>query len=167
MEKVRFGIVGCGNMGSGHAVTLTEGKISNGILTAVCDINPKKLEFMKEKFGDTIKYFLNAEEMYASGECDVVIICTREYARKCIEQTRKSCICALSLDFSLHPTRRMLWPQSNRAVSTEFSPVVKSISLGIMQAWVCIFTLTWEILLYVLLKMKICYMAYLVLMLNY
>ena len=42
MEKVRFGIVGCGNMGTGHANNFKNGKIINGVLTAVCDINPKK-----------------------------------------------------------------------------------------------------------------------------
>ena len=73
---------------------------------------------------------------------EVVIICTGECARKCNGQTRESCVCALSLDFSPHPARRMLWPQSDHSVAIGFSPVVKSISLGIMQAWVCIFTLT-------------------------
>ena len=80
MEKVRFGIVGCGNMGTGHASTLSGGKIENGILTAVCDINPKKLSLMKEKYGDTIKYFDTAEEMFKSGVCDVVMICTPHYS---------------------------------------------------------------------------------------
>ena len=35
MDKVRFGIVGCGNMGTGHARNFREGKIENGVLTAV------------------------------------------------------------------------------------------------------------------------------------
>ena len=30
MDKVRFGIVGYGNMGTGHAKNLLEGKIENG-----------------------------------------------------------------------------------------------------------------------------------------
>ena len=81
MEKVRFGIVGCGNMGTGHAKNFMDGKIANGVITAVCDINPDKFGFFKEKeqFGDKIKYFTSAEEMFKSGECDVVIICTPHY----------------------------------------------------------------------------------------
>ena len=79
MEKVRFGIVGCGNMGSGHAKNFLQDKIANGKVTAVCDLNPKKFEFFKEKFGDSIKYFTDAEEMFKSGECDVVMICTPHY----------------------------------------------------------------------------------------
>ena len=50
MGKVRFGIVGCGNMGSSHANNFLNDKIENGKITAVCDINPQKFEFFKEKF---------------------------------------------------------------------------------------------------------------------
>ena len=42
MSKVRIGIVGIGNMGSAHALYLSQNKIKNAELTAVCDINPKK-----------------------------------------------------------------------------------------------------------------------------
>ena len=79
MEKVRFGIVGCGNMGTGHAKNFLAGKITNGYISAVCDINPKKFKFFKENFGDSIKYYNTATEMFKSGECDVVIICTPHY----------------------------------------------------------------------------------------
>ncbi len=79
MEKVRFGIVGCGNMGSGHAKNFKNGKIDNGVITAVCDINPDKFGYFKDNFGDSIKYFTDAEEMFKSGECDVVMICTPHY----------------------------------------------------------------------------------------
>lgn len=79
MDKVRFGIVGCGNMGTGHAQNFLDGKIENGRISAVCDIDSDKFAFFKEKFGDSIKYFSNAEEMFKSGECDVVMICTPHY----------------------------------------------------------------------------------------
>ena len=79
MDKVRFGIVGCGNMGVGHAKNFLDGKITNGYVSAVCDINPAKFEFFKEKFGESIKYFDSAEQMFKSGECDVVMICTPHY----------------------------------------------------------------------------------------
>ena len=79
MDKVRFGIVGCGNMGTGHAKNFLANKIDNGYITAVCDIDPNKFAFFKENFGDTIKYFDSAEAMFKSGECDVVIICVPHY----------------------------------------------------------------------------------------
>ena len=40
MQKVRFGIVGIGNMGTAHCKSLLEGKIANGVLSAICE--PKK-----------------------------------------------------------------------------------------------------------------------------
>ena len=79
MDKVRFGIVGCGNMGTGHAKNFLANKIDNGYITAVCDIDPNKFAFFKENFGDTVKYFDSAEAMFKSGECDVVIICVPHY----------------------------------------------------------------------------------------
>ena len=79
MDKVRFGLVGCGNIGSTHAKYLTEGKVENGILTAVCDINPRKLDAFREKYGESIKYYASADEMFASGECDLVIIGVPHY----------------------------------------------------------------------------------------
>ena len=66
-------------MGSGHAKNFKKGKIENGVLTAVCDINPKKFDFFKENFGDDIKYFTDAEEMFKSGTVDCVMICTPHY----------------------------------------------------------------------------------------
>ena len=80
MEKVRFGIVGCGNMGTGHSKHLREGKVTNGVLTAVCDINPNKFNGFRERFGDSIAYFDTAEDMFSSGLCDCVIICTPHYS---------------------------------------------------------------------------------------
>ena len=79
MAEVRFGIVGLGNMGTGHARNFLEGKIVEGKITAVCDIKPSKFEYFKEKFGDSIQYFTDAEEMFKSGLCDVVMICTPHY----------------------------------------------------------------------------------------
>lgn len=81
MEKVRFGIVGVGNMGAAHARNILAGKVTNGHLTAVCDINPKKLEAFRAEHPDAdVKCFDNAEALYSSGLCDVVQICTPHYS---------------------------------------------------------------------------------------
>ena len=66
-------------MGVGHSKNFLEGKIENGYISAVCDIDPNRFSFFKEKFGDSIKYFDNAEDMFKSSECDVVIICVPHY----------------------------------------------------------------------------------------
>jgi predicted dehydrogenase len=80
MDKVRFGIIGYGNMGSTHAGYFTENKITNGVLTAVADINIKKLEIAKQKLGGGIKYFNSGEELIRGGAADAVIIATPHYS---------------------------------------------------------------------------------------
>ena len=94
MEKVRFGIVGCGNMGTGHSKHFREGSVTGGVLTAVCDINEKKFAGFKERFGDSIAYFNNAEDMFRSGICDCVIICTPHYSH--------TDLAILAMDCGLH-----------------------------------------------------------------
>ena len=94
MDKVRFGIVGFGNMGTGHAKNLLAGKIENGVLTAICDINPKKFELLDEKYRDQVKTFTDAKEMFLSGEVDVVMICTPHYSHPELA--------ILAMDCSLH-----------------------------------------------------------------
>ena len=80
MDKVRFGIVGCGNMGIGHARNLLAGKVENGVLAAVCDINPEKFDVIRDMAGDReLAYFEDAETMFKSGLVDLVMIATPHY----------------------------------------------------------------------------------------
>lgn len=80
MEKVRFGIVGVGNMGSGHAKYLLEGKITNGVLAAVCDLKPAKLEAIKALPGaENVATFADYHEMFKSGLIDVAIVAVPHY----------------------------------------------------------------------------------------
>lgn len=73
MEKVRIGIIGFGHMGSQHSNALLANKVDNAVLTAIADIDPKKLEKAKALAGDKVKYFNSAEELMDSGEVDAVI----------------------------------------------------------------------------------------------
>ena len=81
MEKVRYGIIGLGNMGSGHVKNFDGGKIvPEAVITALCDINPAKIENMKEKTTNTeVTYFTNYIEMLDSGLCDAVIVAVPHY----------------------------------------------------------------------------------------
>lgn len=47
MENVRLGIIGSGNMGNGHFCNVLEGKCPSVAVTAVCDVDPAKLEKVK------------------------------------------------------------------------------------------------------------------------
>lgn len=78
MDKVRFGVIGIGNMGSSHAKNLYDGTINNAVLSAVCDINPAKLKWAKENLKDVI-LFDNYRELLSSGEVDAIIVATPHY----------------------------------------------------------------------------------------
>ena len=81
MEKIRFGIIGLGNQGSTYALQIFEkGEIENGTLSAMCDINPAKIEYVKGKTQNKeAKYFTDYKEMLDSGVCDAVLIETPHY----------------------------------------------------------------------------------------
>jgi len=82
METVRFGIVGLGNMGSGHFNTLTAGQVPGAVLAAVCDIKPNRIEWAKaeaEKRGVEMKFFSDYREMLNPDIIDVVLIATPHY----------------------------------------------------------------------------------------
>ena len=78
MEKVRLGIIGYGNMGTTHARNISQGKVDNLVLTAVCDISEERREKAKELYPEK-GVFDNAEEMYKSGLCDAVLIAVPHY----------------------------------------------------------------------------------------
>jgi Predicted dehydrogenases and related proteins len=78
MDKVRYGIIGIGNMGSGHLKYLTEGKIENAELTAVCDIKPDRLEWAKSQ-NDKVALFDNYKDLLNSGLVDAIIIAVPHY----------------------------------------------------------------------------------------
>jgi len=75
MDKVRFGIVGTGGMGSGHINTIQ--KIEECQLTAVCDIDPGAFKGAVEKYG--IAGFTDYKELVDSGLVDAVIVATPHY----------------------------------------------------------------------------------------
>ncbi|MFC4301878.1 Gfo/Idh/MocA family protein [Cohnella boryungensis] len=79
MDKVRIGIVGLGNMGTGHAQYLIEGQVEGAILTAVSDIGEERLALARQRWGDGVRVYASALEMYRSGEIDGVLLCTPHY----------------------------------------------------------------------------------------
>ena len=48
MEKVKFGIIGAGNMGTGHFRSFMSNLIQNGECIAIADLIPEKLEEKKK-----------------------------------------------------------------------------------------------------------------------
>lgn len=79
MDKVRIGIIGYGNMGTGHVKSLIEGKVPRMELAAVCDMSPARREAF-QKLCPRIPVFEDPEEMYQSGLCSAVLIAGPHYA---------------------------------------------------------------------------------------
>ncbi len=80
MEKVRFGIVGVGTIGTQHSKKFIDGKVENGVLTAVCDLKPERTEAIKALAPEqNIAVFSDYKEMFASGLVDAVIVSVPHY----------------------------------------------------------------------------------------
>lgn len=79
MDKVRIGIAGLGNMGTGHAKYLIENEVPNAVLAAVCDQRPERLAWAAEHLGNSVARFADYRTMLASGTVDGVIINTPHY----------------------------------------------------------------------------------------
>ena len=79
MEKVKFGIIGVGNMGSGHLSSFMKGKVENGICTAIADLDGKKLAAAKENNPGTYACYASGEELIENADVDAVIIAVPHY----------------------------------------------------------------------------------------
>ena len=78
-KKIRLGIIGVGNMGSGHAGNILAGKCPDLELRAIADSNPDRLEWTKENLvGDYVR-FDNAVSMLDSGLIDACIVAVPHY----------------------------------------------------------------------------------------
>ena len=79
MSKVRLGIIGVGNMGSGHYEKIMAGETPEIELVAVADLRESRREVAKEKLPESVTIFVTAEELIESGLCDAVLIATPHY----------------------------------------------------------------------------------------
>ncbi len=79
MSKVKVGIIGCGNMGTNHAKSIVEGKITNMELVAVADQRETRRAWAKDNLPETVVIFEEGEDLIHSKVCDAVIIATPHY----------------------------------------------------------------------------------------
>ena len=79
MEQVRIGIIGIGGMGSGHAMSIVQGKVPNLVLSAVADVRQSRLDWARENLPPEVSIFSDGKEMITSGTCDAVLIATPHY----------------------------------------------------------------------------------------
>ena len=62
MEKVNFGVIGVGNMGSAHVSNFSV--LNNCELKAVCDINPEAFKRIDESTRKSVQLFTDAEKFF-------------------------------------------------------------------------------------------------------
>ena len=77
--KIRLGIIGIGNMGTGHAKNILTGKCPEFTLAAAADINPDRLAWAKECLSPDVTYFDDALKMLDSGLIDACMVCVPHY----------------------------------------------------------------------------------------
>lgn len=81
MDKIRYGVIGIGNRGSTTVLTIFDaGEAKDAVVSAMCDINPAKIEYIKSKTTNKdAVYFEDYKEMLDSGLCDAVLVETPHY----------------------------------------------------------------------------------------
>lgn len=80
MNAVRIGIVGIGNMGSGHAGYLIRNEVPGGQLTAVCDTDTSKETWVRDNLGEDIAFFSDLDALLDSGKVDALIVAVPHYS---------------------------------------------------------------------------------------
>ena len=78
-KTIKLGIIGIGNMGTGHAGNLLGGQCPEFDLVAVADINPDRITWCKANLSDKITYFDDAITMLDSGLIEAVMVCVPHY----------------------------------------------------------------------------------------
>ena len=78
MDKVRLGIIGVGNMGSGHIKNITAGKCPEIVVTAYADRKEDRRAWAKEVLPDATA-FVEGEDLIKSDACDAILIAVPHY----------------------------------------------------------------------------------------
>lgn len=78
-KKVRFGIIGIGNVGNFHFDNLLQGRVPDGVLAAACDLKEDRLAWARS-MAPEVPLFTDYKEMIASGLVDTVIIAVPHYS---------------------------------------------------------------------------------------
>lgn len=79
MEQVKLGIIGAGNMGSGHIQSILAGKTPEIALTAVADRREQRRAWAKQTVPEQVRIFEEGSELIQSDLCDAVLIATPHY----------------------------------------------------------------------------------------
>lgn len=79
MSLTKVGVIGIGNMGTVHAQNFFTGRVNGATLTAVCDINESRLDWVKANFSKDIQCFTDEDQFLKEADMDAVLIATPHY----------------------------------------------------------------------------------------
>jgi predicted dehydrogenase len=77
MDKIRYGIIGCGSMGREHIENIRA--LGSGPVTAVADPTPVSREAAAALLGGDVRLFADHRELLSSGLCDAVVIASPNF----------------------------------------------------------------------------------------
>ena len=75
MDKVRIGVIGLGNMGSGHLSYLPT--VEGAVVSAVCDSDANKAKTFATRFN--VPFYTDYKQLLASGNVDMVLVAVPHY----------------------------------------------------------------------------------------
>lgn len=75
MNQVKTGIIGLGSMGNAHLNSI--GQLNNGVVTAVCDIDPERLVPLRGR--KDIRTFTDPDRFFAEADMEAVLVATPHY----------------------------------------------------------------------------------------
>lgn len=79
MEKVRYGIIGIGNMGYAHLKSFYDGKIENGACVAIADLKREKIDAALKAFPAQYEIFSSGDELIDKADVDAILIAVPHY----------------------------------------------------------------------------------------
>ncbi len=85
MEKVKLGVIGLGNMGSGHTQNILAGKTPEITLAAVADRREARRAWAQDNLPG-VPLFTEGSQLIRSGLCDAVLIATPHYQHPTLAQ---------------------------------------------------------------------------------
>lgn len=78
-KKIRLGLIGIGNMGSGHARNILDGKCPEIDLVAIAECSPLRTAWAKDCIAPNVEYYSDAIDMLDSGLIDACLIAVPHY----------------------------------------------------------------------------------------
>lgn len=97
MKIVKYGIIGVGNMGSGHLKLFMDGSVEDAIVVAIADVNKAKINKAKETYPHgNFTCYGSGEELIEKADVDAVVVAVPHYDHpKLVIQALKKGIAAI------------------------------------------------------------------------